>query len=650
MEPLPTYQYQHLVGLDAIRLIQSQVCSASGKLVFKMIHTTLSNFKSTAAKPSKKTVNNVRVPSPLQPDQLRFEKVRKILSQFKNPPRITKYTAISYVWGDANDTIDVIVDNQYLTITKNLYLALRRFPEQRLIWADAICINQEDDLEKAQQVQQMATIYKTASSTVIYLGEPKSIIQMDYIKWRRSTRVMEEHWDRTIHKSALPQLMKLVWFTRVWVFQELMFANEAFVLWGDYSMPWDCILYQVLMLSCGNSNKDPSWRQALDMDRLRAGFVRNDYTCPGGRQEFVDFFVSTLLKRQGLGVQDPRDMIFAHIGLLGDISQDKVLKGILAVSYTISSKKLYEQVVGYLLEHSQDLNLLAFTDIRQMQQYGRVEGLATWCLDLTSPPSHFMRLGVQASIEYLGWGMKTPRLQHSSFLVAPSIFVCLGLKIGSIAAMSQRLLLKSSPTSLGIKNKDPVLINTSKIDDVFLILESYFGIRFECNKCTNSSMEATPQCEFSAKSWRRLRSAEQHSNGFWEGLQHEFKCQFWDFQSELPRFLHARRFAKLDDGSIALVSQHARLGDIACHVEGSICPLLLRSISPSLEATKRVEKSYLERLQRSDLSETDPERHQRKLRDGLCIGHYDFVGECIVENHMPIKEEILEVLDLFALH
>jgi hypothetical protein len=60
-----------------------------------------------------------------------------------------------------------------LAITKNLHDALLRLrlPTQpRLVWTDAICINQEDIEERGSQVKLMGDIYRFADSVVIWLG------------------------------------------------------------------------------------------------------------------------------------------------------------------------------------------------------------------------------------------------------------------------------------------------------------------------------------------------------------------------------------------------------------------------------------------------------------------------------------------------
>ncbi|KAI1373365.1 heterokaryon incompatibility protein-domain-containing protein [Hypoxylon crocopeplum] len=106
--------------------------------------------------------------------------------------------ALSYVWGGRDKSTEsesVRVDDQAFTPTKNLYKILRdlRRPDTiREIWIDAICINQSDNKEKADQVQLMKEIYSRATSTVIWLsgghavnGKGKSPMKEDPVENQR---------------------------------------------------------------------------------------------------------------------------------------------------------------------------------------------------------------------------------------------------------------------------------------------------------------------------------------------------------------------------------------------------------------------------------------------------------------------------------
>jgi hypothetical protein len=67
----------------------------------------------------------------------------------------------------------VKVGDREISVTQNLESALRntRKPEDVVwMWADAICINQDDDKEKEAQVQMMRDIYGTARIVTVFLG------------------------------------------------------------------------------------------------------------------------------------------------------------------------------------------------------------------------------------------------------------------------------------------------------------------------------------------------------------------------------------------------------------------------------------------------------------------------------------------------
>jgi hypothetical protein len=90
------------------------------------------------------------------------------------------YEALSYTWGADMSSQDVTIwveaNGRYhkTNVTRNLHsalLGLRRPDCSRMVWADAICINQDDAIEKNQQVKMMKTIYSEACRVVIWIGD-----------------------------------------------------------------------------------------------------------------------------------------------------------------------------------------------------------------------------------------------------------------------------------------------------------------------------------------------------------------------------------------------------------------------------------------------------------------------------------------------
>lgn len=84
------------------------------------------------------------------------------------------YETISYTWGETCRLSEIRCDGKRIGITASLAGALLRlrWPNRsRRLWVDQICINQDDEEERSQQVQFMNRIYENASHVLVWLGE-----------------------------------------------------------------------------------------------------------------------------------------------------------------------------------------------------------------------------------------------------------------------------------------------------------------------------------------------------------------------------------------------------------------------------------------------------------------------------------------------
>jgi hypothetical protein len=92
------------------------------------------------------------------------------------------YEAISYAWGNSKDTKTILLDGHKVGLRSNLESALRhlRKPNQALsLWADALCIDQENVAEKTNQVSLMKEIYSACNRVYIWLGIPDSQLHIN---------------------------------------------------------------------------------------------------------------------------------------------------------------------------------------------------------------------------------------------------------------------------------------------------------------------------------------------------------------------------------------------------------------------------------------------------------------------------------------
>jgi hypothetical protein len=156
------------------------------------------------------------------------------------------YEALSYTWGDPGQRNRIYVRDtgttepyqdayMYLDITKNLSAALHRLRDTalpRLMWIDAVCINQDDLQERAGQVQIMATIYSFASRVIVWLGleaddSTNLFAEIEGVaadvQRNRETgidhdrEVASDRGDTSLMNKSLIALLNRPWFHRVWV-------------------------------------------------------------------------------------------------------------------------------------------------------------------------------------------------------------------------------------------------------------------------------------------------------------------------------------------------------------------------------------------------------------------------------------------------
>lgn len=121
---------------------------------------------------------------------------------------------------------------------------------------DALCINQMDLNERAEQVAIMAEIYARAKQVVIWLGENFSDVDpaVENIRaiaeklipiWKATTekesaemlalRIMAFKADpavRKLHWDSIANLLKRSWFQRVWCIQEVVYGKKAILKFG----------------------------------------------------------------------------------------------------------------------------------------------------------------------------------------------------------------------------------------------------------------------------------------------------------------------------------------------------------------------------------------------------------------------------------
>jgi hypothetical protein len=136
------------------------------------------------------------------------------------------YEALSYVWGESQKKLHIVIYGYSFDVTDNLYkalLELRNHISERTIWVDAICINQADWIEKGDQIKMMAKIYGQAARVIVWLGEAamnsdQALNDIRIAGIETSSCLPNKE---AIEKSILA-LLQRPWFRRIWVREYLI--------------------------------------------------------------------------------------------------------------------------------------------------------------------------------------------------------------------------------------------------------------------------------------------------------------------------------------------------------------------------------------------------------------------------------------------
>ncbi|PNP59974.1 hypothetical protein FNYG_14698 [Fusarium nygamai] len=331
------------------------------------------------------------------------------------------YEALSYTWGNdrASDKKEVQITAkgaiQSLSISRNLHdalLALRRSNESRFIWADAICINQDDAKERSQQVRLMGKIFGGAWRVVIWVGEqedrcycgerllesrPGSLTEAlsgicfivntwlaqqgrIHIKATYSTVSAsgapseEDHhnfgadsqdgvtgnfWGshQQIRRSVL-RFFERRWFSRIWVIQESVLARSAVVQLGPYQISWDwvgiaaAILVHNPFLSSDGSQREPIPTEVTNAYLMYRLSASQPYFEP------LKFSFAQLLQLTRLfKSKERRDKIY---GLMGIPATDSIAELIVPdYSKETRTEKIYEDIAWLILGSKSPLRLLS---------------------------------------------------------------------------------------------------------------------------------------------------------------------------------------------------------------------------------------------------------------------------------------------------
>jgi hypothetical protein len=306
------------------------------------------------------------------------------------------------------------------------------------IWIDAICINQEDSVERDAQVRRMKTIYEQAERVIIWLGkynEPTDAsFRLNLSEWNvhgigenseamaRSAMILllflQKEADQTQSSDTsensirladcahahdlqvwtqLARLFHRPWFERLWIVQELAVSRKAVVRWENLQIDWQILEKAArFILRTGEAVLSPDIRRLFPM--LGAHRI-TQVSLQSMLNVDKKNILSVLHNTQSTKCSDPRDRLFAILGVVDDVDD-------VEIDYSIPVTDVYIKWARKRIKRLQTLDVL-----NACADSSRAGDLPSWVPDLRRPFGQDRPLFIRNTHAYRPFGPQSKLLK-----------------------------------------------------------------------------------------------------------------------------------------------------------------------------------------------------------------------------------------------
>ncbi|KAN0108649.1 Heterokaryon incompatibility protein (HET) domain containing protein [Hyaloscypha variabilis] len=307
--------------------------------------------------------------------------------QLRAPPRRTTDDAEQFP--ALSGLVEYEDRNTQWPVTTNLEAALRYLrheSEVRILWIDAICIDQSNIEERNHQVPLMKAIYSNAVLVCIWLGSPSpgSDDAMAILKQLGQGTLLSKIrlGDRRLENDDLEsviQVMRRPWWTRTWVRQELILAKRASLHCGSSSLEWTELpgspernaLAEKFRTAVTLNQFTPEtlyflldhFSSLVQLETLKLTFLTQEFKSTESDVSFI------LALGRLCSKSDDRDSIYGFLGLMSERVAHQIKP-----DYNMSTSEVFQDAAVHLMACSNSLTFLSLTTYTA--KHGRP--LPTW--------------------------------------------------------------------------------------------------------------------------------------------------------------------------------------------------------------------------------------------------------------------------------
>jgi hypothetical protein len=292
----------------------------------------------------------------------------------------SEYLAISYAWGDAGKTRKVQLGDCSVDIGASLHGALKALRQKKdavFVWADALCIDQNNRDERTHQVQKMTRIYSMAKSVAVWLGPEadRSDLAIELLLALSHQSSYPKGISHLIGSptgqqklAATVSLFEREYWSRLWVVQEIFNARSVVVYCGSTNVPWAvykrasdifgqhraeidrCLLPSPRSSSRPtiSANSQFSHSQVLVYQGPRS---LSDVRSQIGLGEGAILKVLRAFRRKL--ASDPKDKLYGILGVLPQVTRKEF-----RVDYSLSVKDIYTEIVDYVVKTTESVDII----------------------------------------------------------------------------------------------------------------------------------------------------------------------------------------------------------------------------------------------------------------------------------------------------